>query len=96
MISYTVIISATGLLPSVSIRALLGSNEIVGSAITKTFTIVTVNQVCTNFFIVSIENTNQLTLQFAGSIISSETITPSTAIAGETPISAAITVTRIA
>ena len=93
-IVYTVIMSSIGESRIASVRGTLGGIEINGSAVTKNFQ--SPNQIWTNFFLANITLGQIFSLQFAGSSIGNETINFTPAIAGETPISASVTITRIA
>ena len=95
LVSYTVEMSSTGGSRIASVRGAINGTEIIGSATTENFQSSSINQIWTNFFIMSIVSGQTFNLQFAGSTTGDETINFTSAIAGETPISASMTITRI-
>ena len=95
LVSYIVIMSATGGSRVGTTRGVVNGNEIIGSANTQNFQSTSINQEWTNSFIMNITSGQTFTLQVAGSSAGNETINFTPPIAGETPISSSITITRI-
>jgi len=95
LVSYIVIMSATGGSRVGSIRGVVNGAEIIGSANTQNFQSTSINQEWSNSFIMNITSGQTFALQVAGSSAGNETINFTPPIAGETPISSSITITRI-
>ncbi len=95
MVSYTVEMEATGGSRVATTMATLNGQEILGSAITQGFQSSSLTQAWTNFFVLEAAASDIFCLKFSGSStfvrIQSE---PS--IIGETPVTASLTITRIA
>lgn len=95
MVSYTVEMAATGGSRVATTMATLNGQEILGSAITQGFQSSSLTQAWTNFFVLEAAASDIFCLKFSGSStfvrIQSE---PS--IIGETPVTASLTITRIA
>ena len=95
MVSYTVEMEATGGSRVATTMGTLNGQEILGSAITQGFQSSSLTQAWTNFFVLEGAASDIFSLKFSGSStfvrIQSE---PS--IIGETPITASLTITRIA
>ena len=94
-ISYTVVMSAVGGSRSASVRCVINDTEVIGSATTENIQSASINQVWTNFFIVTINSGQTLILQFAANSNGKVTIDFTPPIAGETPISSSIRIDRI-
>jgi hypothetical protein len=95
LVSYLVIMSATGGSRVGTIRGTINGTEIIGSANTQNFQSTSINQEWSNSFIMNVVSGQTFTLQVAGSSAGNETINFTPPIAGETPISSSITITRI-
>ena len=95
LVSYLVIMSSIGGSRVGSIRGTINNIEIIGSANTQNFQSASINQEWTNMFIMSVNAGQIFVLQVAGSSAGNETINFTSPIAGETPISSSITITRI-
>ena len=78
-----------------SVRGLINSTEIIGSAVTQNFQSTSINQVFVNFFIMSISEGDTFSLQFAGNTADKVFIETAEAIDGETPITSSLIITRI-
>jgi hypothetical protein len=95
LVSYIVIMSATGGSRVGTTRGVINGNEIIGSANTQNFQSTSINQEWTNSFIMNVTSGQTFTLQVAGSSAGNETINFTSPIASETPISSSIIITRI-
>jgi hypothetical protein len=93
LVSYSVNILAAINNQSASVIGTINNIEIVGSAATHV-AVLDPNQLWANFFIVDLLAADVFSLQFTGSSLS-VLISASAQLAGETPISASITITRI-
>lgn len=95
LVQYVVIMSSRGGSRSASVRGVVNNNEIVGSAITQNLQSSSINQVWTNFFIMSISNNEDFVLQFVSNSDENVIINFTPSITEETPVSASIVITRI-
>jgi hypothetical protein len=95
LVSYTVVMSAIGGSSTGSVQGAINGIPILGSATTENFQSSSINQIWTNFFIMSITSGQTFSLEFAGNSAGNVTIDFSPAIAAETPISSSMTITRI-
>lgn len=95
LVSYLVIMSATGGSRVGTIRGSINGVEIIGSANTQSFQSTSINQEWSNSFIMNVTSGQIFKLEVAGSSAGNETINFTPPIAGETPISSSITITRI-
>ena len=94
-VSYSVTMSSIGSSKTASIRGVINSTEIIGSAVTQNFQSTSINQVFVNFFIMSISEGDTFSLQFAGNTADKVFIETAEAIDGETPITSSLIITRI-
>ncbi len=95
IINYTASVSAIGGSRSASIRGAINNIEVIGSACSENLQSTSINQTLTNFFILNISNSQLFSLQFVGNSTNNESLDLITAIAGETPISCSMIITRI-
>ncbi|MDD4938246.1 MAG: hypothetical protein PHX34_04520 [Candidatus Shapirobacteria bacterium] len=95
IVSYTVIMTSTGGSRVASVRGNIDGTEIIGSAITEKFQSSSINQIWTNFFIMTINAGQKFKLEFAGSSSGDEKIDTTSSVSGETPVSSSIVITRI-
>jgi hypothetical protein len=93
-ISYGVYMAATGGSRVGSVMGTKNDVEIIGSATTQDFQSSSITQVWVNFFIMNLNAFDVFALKFTGTSTSVTVKTPS-AISGETPVSASLTITRI-
>jgi len=95
MVSYTVEMEATGGSRVATTMATLNGQEILGSAITQGFQSSSLTQAWTNFFVLEAAASDIFCLKFSGSstFVRIQSETP---IIGETPVTASLTITRIA
>ena len=94
-VAYTVVMSAVGGARVGSVRAVINGIEIIGTATTENIQSSSINQIWNNIFIMNVTSGDIFSLQFAGNSDGNVTIDFTPAIAGETPISATIVITRI-
>jgi len=95
MVSYTVEMEATGGSRVATTMATLNGQEILGSAITQGFQSSSLTQAWTNFFVLEAAAGDIFSLKFSGSSTFVR-IHSETPIIGETPVTASLTITRIA
>jgi len=95
MVSYTVEMAATGGSRVATTMGTLNGQEILGSAITQGFQSSSLTQAWTNFFVLEAAASDIFCLKFSGSstFVRIQSETP---IIGETPVTASLTITRIA
>jgi len=94
-VAYTVVMSATGGARVASVRAIINGSELLGTATTENIQSSSINQIWNNIFIMSIVSGDIFALQFAGNSNGNIVIDFTPAIAGETPISSTIVISRI-
>ena len=94
LVSFTVNMGSTGGATLGSVFGAINTLEIIGSDITQNFQSTSINQPWTNFFIMTVTAGDVFSLQFTGTAVS-VTISTAVAIAGSTPSSASMTITRI-
>ena len=95
MVSYTVEMEATGGSRVATTMSTLNGQEILGSAITQGFQSSSLTQAWTNFFVLQTAASDIFCLKFSGSSTFVR-IHSETPIIGETPVTASLTITRIA
>lgn len=95
LISYYVYFLATGGSRIASVRGTIDGSEIIGSAVTQNMQSSSISQVSSNSFIAFIDLSSKFTLQATCNKDNTVFINNAGQIAGETPISASITFTRI-
>lgn len=96
LVAYVVIMRSVGGSRVGSVRGVINSNEIIGSANTQNFQSTSINQEWTNSFIMSINSGQVFALQVAGNSANNVSINFTPPIAGEKPISSSTVITRIA
>ena len=94
LVSFAVFMSSIGGSADASVRGSINLSEITNSAVTAEFQSTSIVQPFINFFIMSITSGQLFSLDFASTSTNTE-ITTTTAVAGETVISASIVITRI-
>jgi hypothetical protein len=94
-VAYTVVMSAVGGARIGSVRSIINGVELIGTATTEDIQSSSINQIWNNIFIMNITSGDIFALQFAGNSDGNVIIDFTPAIAGETPISATIVITRI-
>ena len=94
-VSYMILMSSVGGSRNASIRGAINAGEIIGSALSTSLQSTSSNQPLINHFIMNISQGNTFALQVAGSAAGSESIDIPSTVAGETPISGTIAITRI-
>ena len=94
-VAYTVVMSATGGARIGSVRAIINGVELIGTATTENIQSSSINQIWNNIFMMNINSRDIFALQFAGNSDGNIVIDFTPAIAGETPISTTIVITRI-
>ena len=95
IVAYTVVMSAVGRARVGSVRAVINGLELIGTATTENIQSSSINQIWNNIFMMNITSGDIFALQFAGNSDGNVTIDFTPAIAGETPISATIVISRI-
>ena len=94
-VAYTVVMSAVGRARVGSVRAVVNGVELIGTATTENIQSASINQIWNNIFIMNVTSGDIFALQFAGNSNGNVSIDFKPAIAGETPISSTIVITRI-